>query len=63
MWRSRTFADAAFRFAGTRVEAIVLGPFTVPADSARVEAFIDELRVRMIAALRELRHGPAEPGD
>lgn len=63
MWRSRTFADAAFRFAGTRIDAVVLGPFTPPADPSRFDAFIGELRDRMAAALDELRRPEARPQE
>jgi 1-acyl-sn-glycerol-3-phosphate acyltransferase len=63
MWRSRTFADAAFRFAGTRIDAVVLGPFTPPADPSRFDAFIGELRDRMVAALDELRRPEARRSE
>jgi 1-acyl-sn-glycerol-3-phosphate acyltransferase len=59
MWHARTFADAAFRFAGTRVRATILGPFDIPDDSASLDAFIDTLHRRMDAALASLRDGPA----
>jgi 1-acyl-sn-glycerol-3-phosphate acyltransferase len=51
---ARTFADALTRFAGTRVEVRVLGPFPPP-DDRGIDAFIDALHARMTAALAELR--------
>jgi 1-acyl-sn-glycerol-3-phosphate acyltransferase len=60
MWRSRTFADAALRFADTRIDGVVLGPFAVPDDTRALDAFIDELRDRMAAALHALRRAREE---
>ncbi|MDQ3698249.1 MAG: 1-acyl-sn-glycerol-3-phosphate acyltransferase [Gemmatimonadota bacterium] len=55
MWRSRTFADAALRFAGSRIHGVILGPFAAPSDANELDAFIDEIRARMIGALHDLR--------
>ncbi|MEJ7812173.1 MAG: lysophospholipid acyltransferase family protein [Gemmatimonadaceae bacterium] len=55
MWHARTIADATFRFADTSVHAVVLGPFAPP-EAAQLDAFIDELHDRMVAALAELRN-------
>ncbi len=62
---ARTVADALTRFAGTRVRAVVLGPFPPPAGGdAAIDAFIDLLHARMTAALAELRGEPAPaPGS
>lgn len=54
MWHARTFADAAFRFAGTRVVARVLGPFEPP-PRERTAEFLEELRGHMIHAIEQIR--------
>lgn len=58
MWQARTFWDAAFRFAGLRVVARVLGPFPPP-NRGETDAFLEGLRERMIAEIEQLRqrHG------
>ena len=58
MAHARTFAESFVRFAGTRVRVVILGPFDPP-DDASVDAYIDMLRDRMVAALDELRATPA----
>ena len=58
MWHARTFADAAFRFAGTSVRVTVLGPFQIP-EPSQIDSFIDELRSRMIEALAHIRNETA----
>lgn len=60
MAHTRTFAESFMRFAGTRVRVVILGPFDPPAP-ASVDACIDELRDRMVAALAELRATPSGP--
>lgn len=55
MWGARTFAEVAARTAGARVEVRVLGPFDPPADETMLDAFIAELRQRMVDALHEIR--------
>jgi 1-acyl-sn-glycerol-3-phosphate acyltransferase len=57
MWGARTMAEAAARMAGARVEVRVLGPFTPPAEGAAIDAFIEELRERMVSTLHEIRSG------
>jgi hypothetical protein len=59
MWNARTFGDAAFRFAGLRVTAAVLGPFEPP-ERGETEAFLDDLRARMIEAIEQLRRTSGE---
>jgi 1-acyl-sn-glycerol-3-phosphate acyltransferase len=56
MWQARTIWDAALRFAGLHVHARVLGPFQPPA-RGDVEAFLDDLRERMIAEIADMRRG------
>lgn len=55
MWGARTFKETAVRMAGSRIRAVVLGPFAAPRDPAEIDAFMAELRERMVAALAELR--------
>ena len=55
MWGARTMAEVAARTSGARGEVRVLGPFDPPADEAALDAFIQELRERMVAALHEIR--------
>lgn len=62
MWGARTMAEAAGRMAGARVNVRVLGPFAPPADEADLDAFIQELRERMVATLAEIRAGDAPRG-
>lgn len=52
--QSRTVADALTNIAGTRVAAVVLGPFDPP-PAREIDGFVVALRERMIAALAELR--------
>ena len=61
--RLRSFADIAFRMAGPRVRARVLGPYTVPPERSAHDAFIDQLRSEMVATLAHMRGAPspAEP--
>jgi 1-acyl-sn-glycerol-3-phosphate acyltransferase len=59
MWHARTFWDAALRFAGLRVAVRVLGPFAPPSRGG-TDAFLDDMRNRMIEAIEELRR---QPGD
>ena len=59
MWNARTFGDAAFRFAGLRVTAAVLGPFEPP-ERGETNAFLDDLRARMIDAIEQLRRTSGE---
>jgi 1-acyl-sn-glycerol-3-phosphate acyltransferase len=54
LWHVRTFADVCLRFADSSAEVVVLGPFDPPEES-EIDAFIDSLRERMVAALREMR--------
>jgi 1-acyl-sn-glycerol-3-phosphate acyltransferase len=57
MWGARTFADMAVQLAGARIQARVLGPFPSPRSPEQVDAFIAELRERMVATLAEMRSG------
>lgn len=63
MVRARTFADALAAFADLHVRVTILGPFPPPAsDQASIDAFIDMLRERMVAALDHLRSpSPSAP--
>lgn len=54
MSHARTTADALFRFAGTRVNIRVLGPFPPP-DASGIDGFIDALHERMTDALADMR--------
>jgi 1-acyl-sn-glycerol-3-phosphate acyltransferase len=54
MWHARTFWDAALRFAGLQVHASVLGPFAPP-KRGETDAFLDEMRERMIAEIERMR--------
>ncbi|HEX5437635.1 MAG TPA: lysophospholipid acyltransferase family protein [Gemmatimonadaceae bacterium] len=54
MWTARTYAEAAANFSHAQVRVVVLGPFASPAPAA-IDAFIDSLRDRMVAALADLR--------
>jgi 1-acyl-sn-glycerol-3-phosphate acyltransferase len=60
MWQARTIWDAALRFAGLRVHARVLGPFAPP-ERGDTDAFLDDLRERMIAEIEQMRRGGAVP--
>ncbi len=53
-WRARTAADTLFHFAGTQGVLRILGPFPPP-DEPGTDAYIDELRERMVAELHALR--------
>jgi 1-acyl-sn-glycerol-3-phosphate acyltransferase len=55
--QSRTFADALFSIAGTRVRGVVLGPFDPP-EPADIDAFIGSLHARMTEALAAIRAIP-----
>ncbi|MGQ0713906.1 MAG: lysophospholipid acyltransferase family protein [Gemmatimonadaceae bacterium] len=55
LWHARTTFDAATGFAGATCSVRILGPFS-PA-SSDVDAFIDQLRDRMVATLDEMRAG------
>lgn len=55
LWRSRTVADAALRFAGTSVRVMILGPFSPPAADTELDSFAGMLRERMITALASMR--------
>ncbi|HET7585356.1 MAG TPA: 1-acyl-sn-glycerol-3-phosphate acyltransferase [Gemmatimonadaceae bacterium] len=57
MVHMRTMADVALRFAGTRIGVIILGPFTPPerGTPATLDAFVEDLRTHMTAALDRLR--------
>jgi 1-acyl-sn-glycerol-3-phosphate acyltransferase len=56
-WGARTFADTAVQIAGARIECRLLGPFAAPHTADGADAFIDELRERMVATLQEMRSG------
>jgi len=60
-WRLRTLGDVARRLAGTSARAVVLGPFTAPADPAAHDGFVRELRARMVEALGRMRAAPPPP--
>ncbi|MBX6330875.1 MAG: 1-acyl-sn-glycerol-3-phosphate acyltransferase [Gemmatimonadaceae bacterium] len=55
MAESRTTLDALFRFADTRINVTILGPFPPPADEGAIDPFIDSLHAQMTAALAQLR--------
>jgi 1-acyl-sn-glycerol-3-phosphate acyltransferase len=57
LWGARTFADMSVQLAGARIEARVLGPFAAPRSPEQIDAFIGELRERMVATLAEMRSG------
>lgn len=59
MWKSRTLKDTFLHLAGLRVNVRVLGPFAPPADKTEIEAFVDQLRARMIEALAAMRRSHA----
>jgi 1-acyl-sn-glycerol-3-phosphate acyltransferase len=59
LWRSRTTADSFLNLAGMRGSLQVLGPFEAPAEDG-LDAFLDELRDRMCAALAAGRDQPAQ---
>jgi 1-acyl-sn-glycerol-3-phosphate acyltransferase len=58
-WRARTTAQALFHFAGQKGALHIVGPLPPP-DEASVDAFVDELRERMVAELRAMRGGVAQ---
>ena len=60
MWHARTFWDAALRFAGLRVTARVLGPFAPPGRKD-ADAFLEEMRERMIEAIEAMRREGGDP--
>ncbi len=53
LWHARTTFDAATGFAGATCSVRILGPFTPP--SSNLDAFIDELRDRMVVELEAMR--------
>lgn len=59
MWKSRTVMDTFFNLANVRATVRVLGPFDPPADKTEIGAFVDQLRTRMIEALRDMRRSHA----
>lgn len=58
MWRVRTFADTMTKIAGQVATVRIIGPFAPPEDEKEIPRFIESLRERMIATLRELRAAP-----
>jgi 1-acyl-sn-glycerol-3-phosphate acyltransferase len=56
-WGARTFADTAVQIADARIDCRVLGPFASPHSPQDVDAFIAELRERMVGTLGEMRAG------
>jgi 1-acyl-sn-glycerol-3-phosphate acyltransferase len=58
-WRARTTKDTLCHFAGTRGVLRILGPFPPPAEDA-LDAYVDELRERMVRELHALRGAPAQ---
>jgi 1-acyl-sn-glycerol-3-phosphate acyltransferase len=54
LWHARTTAEALFTFAGSRARVRVVGPFPPPAKD-QMEAFIGEMRARMVETLAEMR--------
>ncbi|MDB4952359.1 MAG: 1-acyl-sn-glycerol-3-phosphate acyltransferase [Gemmatimonadetes bacterium] len=57
MWGARTFAEVAVQLAGARIDARVLGPFAAPRSPEGLDAFIADLRERMVATLAQMRSG------
>lgn len=57
IWGARTFAEAAYKMSGARVDAVVLGPFDPPASDDELPDFVAGLRERMVEALHGLRDG------
>ena len=57
MWQLRSFNDIAFRIAGSRVAAEVLGPYQIPSEPGEHEAFAVSLRDVMVATLARMRSG------
>jgi 1-acyl-sn-glycerol-3-phosphate acyltransferase len=55
MWEVRTVADGMTSLAGTNVNVRVLGPFEPPTEETEIPRFIEGLRERMIAAMKEMR--------
>jgi 1-acyl-sn-glycerol-3-phosphate acyltransferase len=58
-WRARTTQDTLFHFAGTRGVLRILGPFPPP-EEKDLDAYIAELRERMVQELHALRGVPAQ---
>ena len=60
LWRVRTTAEAAMRFADSTIDVTILGPFPPPADP-EIDEFITTVRERMIQALAEMRASRSAP--
>jgi 1-acyl-sn-glycerol-3-phosphate acyltransferase len=53
-WRARTTAEALLHFAGQKGTLRIVGPLAPPGEGD-VDAFVEELRERMVAELRAMR--------
>ena len=64
-WEVRTVADGMTSLSGTNVHVRILGPFDPPKEESEIPRFIESLRERMIAALKEMRSTgePATPRE
>ncbi len=56
-WRVRRLADTLFNLPLVDARSEVLGPFEAPADKEEIPAFLQGLRDRIAARLREMRTG------
>ncbi len=54
-WRARRFVDFLFNVFLLRGEAEVLGPFDPPEEPDELEAFVGELREKLVARIVEMR--------
>jgi hypothetical protein len=59
LWQARTFGESMRRFADKDAQVVVLGPFPPPEPDA-IDAFVDEIRERMVKTLADIRSGAVD---
>jgi 1-acyl-sn-glycerol-3-phosphate acyltransferase len=62
-WQARRFVDVLFNIHRIDGRTEVLGPFPSPPDEAAIPGFLDEMRDRMVARLREMRAERVAPPE
>jgi len=58
-WRARTTAEALLHFAGQKGTLRIVGPLPSP-DEGSADAFVEDLRERMVAELHDMREKAAQ---